>query len=81
MLVSCPLTLATVKEKSNCQAKMSPMEGEKILMSQRQLQRWHLMGLVEGGKITLGEVCRRQEGVRRKGDENITCKVGFQARG
>jgi transposase len=31
------------------------MEGEKILMSQRQLQRWHLMGLVEGGKITLKE--------------------------
>jgi transposase len=31
------------------------MKGEKILMSQRQLQRWHLMGLVEGGKITLKE--------------------------
>jgi transposase len=31
------------------------MEGEKILMSQRQLQRWHLIGLVEVGKITLGE--------------------------
>ena len=31
------------------------MEGEKILMSQRQLQRWHVMGLVEGGKITLKE--------------------------
>ena len=32
---------------------MSPMEGDKILMSQRQLQRWHLIGLVEGKKITL----------------------------
>ncbi len=31
------------------------MEGEKILMSQRQLQRWHVMGLVEEGKITLKE--------------------------
>jgi hypothetical protein len=31
------------------------MEGDKILMSQRQLQRWHLMVLVEGGKTTLKE--------------------------
>jgi hypothetical protein len=29
------------------------VEGEKILMSQRQLQRWHVMGLVEGVEITL----------------------------
>jgi transposase len=35
------------------------MEGEKILMSQRQLQRWHVMGLVEGGKITLGEATKK----------------------
>ena len=35
------------------------MEGEKILMSQRQLQRWHVMGLVEGGKITLGEAAKK----------------------
>jgi hypothetical protein len=34
---------------------MSSVEGDKSLMSQRQLQRWHLMGLVEGGKITLKE--------------------------
>ena len=34
---------------------MSPMEGDKILMSQRQLQKWHLMGLVEGAKVTLKE--------------------------
>ena len=34
---------------------MSPMEEDKILMSQRQLQRWHLMGLVEAGKSTLKE--------------------------
>ncbi len=34
---------------------MSPMEGGKILMSQRGLQGWHVMGLVEGGKITLVE--------------------------
>jgi len=32
---------------------MSPMEGEKILMSQGQLQRWHVTGLVEGGGITM----------------------------
>jgi hypothetical protein len=31
------------------------MEGSKILMSERQFQRWHLMGLVEAGKITLKE--------------------------
>jgi len=31
------------------------MEGDKILMSQRQLQRWHLIGLVEAGKSTLKE--------------------------
>ena len=35
------------------------MEGDKILMSQRQLQRWHLMGLVEGGKITLKEASEK----------------------
>jgi hypothetical protein len=31
------------------------MEGEKILMSQRQLQRLEVMGSVEAGKITLKE--------------------------
>jgi len=31
------------------------MEGEKILMSQRQSQRWHLMGFVEAGKTTKDE--------------------------
>lgn len=42
------------------------MEGEKIPLSQRQLQRWHLMKMVEVGKITLKEagerigVCYRQ---------------------
>ena len=34
---------------------MSPMEEDKILIGQGQLQRCHLMGLVEGGKITLKE--------------------------
>jgi len=42
------------------------MKGEKLLLSQRQLQRWHLMKMVEVGKITLKEagekigVCYRQ---------------------
>jgi transposase len=42
------------------------MEQEKILMGQKQLQRWHLMKMVEVGKITLKEarekigVCYRQ---------------------
>jgi len=42
------------------------MEGEKLLLSQRQLQRWHLIKMVEVGKITLKEagekigVCYRQ---------------------
>jgi len=31
------------------------MEGEKVLLSQRQLQRWHVMGLVEGWKDYLGK--------------------------
>ncbi len=35
------------------------METEKILMGQKQLQRWHVMGLVEGGKITLGEAAKK----------------------
>lgn len=38
---------------------MSPMKGEKILMSQRQLARWQIMGLVEGGKITLKEAAEK----------------------
>jgi hypothetical protein len=31
------------------------MEQEKILTGQKQLQRWYLMKMVEGGKITLRE--------------------------
>lgn len=34
------------------------MKGEKILMSERQLQRVHVIGLVEGGKITLKEAAK-----------------------
>jgi hypothetical protein len=37
------------------------MEGEKILMSQRQLQRLEVMGLVEAAKITLKEGRKRLE--------------------
>jgi len=35
------------------------METEKILMGQKQLQRWHLMKMVEVGKITLKEAAER----------------------
>jgi transposase len=35
------------------------METEKILMGQRQLQRWHVMKLVEVGKITLKEASEK----------------------
>ncbi len=35
------------------------MEGEKIFMSQRQLQRLVVMGLVEAGKITLKEAAQK----------------------
>jgi hypothetical protein len=35
------------------------MEQEKILMRQKQLQRWHLMKMVEVGKITLKEAGER----------------------
>jgi hypothetical protein len=38
---------------------MSPMEKEKILMWQKQLQRWHLMKMVEVGKVTLKEAGER----------------------
>jgi len=31
------------------------MEGEKLLVSPGQLQRWRVMGLVEVGKITCKE--------------------------
>jgi hypothetical protein len=31
------------------------METEKIPMGQKQLQRWHLIKMVEGRKITLRE--------------------------
>ena len=35
------------------------MEQEKILMGQRQLQRWHVMKMVEVGKITLKETSEK----------------------
>jgi hypothetical protein len=35
------------------------MKQEKILMGQKQLQRWHLMKMAEVGKITLREVSER----------------------
>jgi transposase len=35
------------------------METEKMLMGQKQLQRWHLMELVKAGKITLKEAGER----------------------
>ena len=35
------------------------MEQEKILLGQKQLQRWHLMKMVEVGKITLREAGER----------------------
>lgn len=35
------------------------MDGEKLLMSQRQLQKWHVMGLVEEGKTTLKEATKK----------------------
>ena len=35
------------------------METEKILMGQRQLQRWHVMKMVEVGKITLKETSEK----------------------
>jgi hypothetical protein len=31
------------------------METEKILMGQRELKRWHLVEMVNAGKMTLGE--------------------------
>ena len=36
-------------------------EQEKVLMGQRELKRWHLMEMVEVGKITLREAGERIE--------------------
>lgn len=38
---------------------MSPMKGDKITLSQRQLQRFKVMSLVEAGKITLKEAAQK----------------------
>ncbi len=38
---------------------MSPMKGEKIALSERQLQRYRAMSLVEAGKITLKEAAEK----------------------
>jgi hypothetical protein len=35
------------------------MEEEKIPMGQRQMQRWHLIQMVEVGKITLKEASEK----------------------
>ena len=35
------------------------MKGEKIILSQRQLMRWEVMGLVKVGKITLKEAAEK----------------------
>ena len=35
------------------------MKGDQILMSQKQLQRYRVMSLVEAGKITLGEAAEK----------------------
>jgi len=52
------------------------MEGEKILMSQRQVQKLEVMGLVEAGKITLkegagkiGMSCRQTKWIRKRVQE------------
>jgi hypothetical protein len=48
------------------------MKGKKLILSQRQLQRWHLMKMVEVGKITLkeaeekkGVLCRQIKRIRQ----------------
>ncbi len=38
---------------------MSPMKGEKITLSQRQLQRYRVMSLVEAGKVRLKEAAEK----------------------
>ena len=53
------------------------MEGEKILMSQRQLQKLRVIGLVEAGKMTLKEAAekigmsyRQAKRIRKRVQEN-----------
>src|SRR5512138_1173280 len=38
---------------------MSPMKGDKITLSQKQIQRFQVMSLVEAGKITLAEAAEK----------------------
>ena len=38
---------------------MSPMKGDKITLSQKQIQRFQVMSLVETGKITLEEAAKK----------------------
>jgi hypothetical protein len=48
------------------------METEKILMGQKQLQRWHLMKMVEVGKITLKEAGNTlQKGFSDPGENQV----------
>jgi hypothetical protein len=35
------------------------MEGEKLLLGQKELKRWHLIKIVGAGKITLREAVGR----------------------
>ncbi len=58
------------------------MERDKVVMSQKQLHRWHVMGLVQEGKITLKEAAEKigvsyrqakriRKGVKRKGTNGV----------
>jgi hypothetical protein len=57
------------------------METEKILVGQKQLQRWHLIKMVEGRKITLREagekmrVSCRQATSPVKGDGELSVDI------
>ena len=50
------------------------MEGDKIFMSQRQLQRYHALKLVEAGKLTLREAAE-MIGVSYRHAKQINKKV------
>jgi transposase len=50
------------------------MKGDRLVVSQRELQRWQLMGLVEVGKITLGEAADKM-GVSYRHAKRIRARV------
>ncbi len=59
MLTKLRLSVKVLDHLCVSKVEMSPGEKEKILMGQKKLQRWHLMKMVQVGKITLREASKK----------------------